>query len=125
MSSQSTHQTFSTNFSSSQSSTPQDNAWLLDSGASHHVTSDVVDVPQSVPYNGSEGVTLGNGHILPIHCIRYGSLIHNNQKFFLALNHILRTPYTTHNLLYVHKLCYDNNIFMEFHENMFMSRILS
>lgn len=111
----STH-AFSANVNSS--STP-DNAWLLDSGASHHLTSDLTNVAQSLPYNGSEEATLSNGNILPIHCVDSGLLFSTHNTCFLTLKHILRTLHTTYNLLSVHKLCADNDACVEFHAYVF------
>ncbi|KAG6788032.1 hypothetical protein POTOM_004085 [Populus tomentosa] len=52
------------NFSSS---SPSSNAsWLLDSGASHHVTADLNNLSLHTPYNGQDDVMLGDGTTLPI-----------------------------------------------------------
>lgn len=40
--------------------------WYLDSGASHHVTSDFQYLHQSAPYDGSDQVLVGNGQGLSI-----------------------------------------------------------
>ncbi|CAN6969566.1 unnamed protein product, partial [Brassica oleracea var. botrytis] len=36
-------------------------SWLLDSGASHHLTSDLNNLALHSPYQGNEAVTLGDG----------------------------------------------------------------
>lgn len=98
--------------------TSYDNSWLLDIRASHHLASDASNVPHSTLYTGNEGISVANDNILPIHCfdnIFLSSSSHN--KRLLALKHILHTPYATSNLLSVHQLCADNNVFMEFYSN--------
>lgn len=74
--------------------------WLLDSSASHHLTSKVASMVNSIPHNGSEGVVLGNGNKLHILIISYNTLISNN-KCALNLSNFLYTPFSTTNLLYV------------------------
>ncbi|CAN6708007.1 unnamed protein product [Malus baccata var. baccata] len=36
-------------------------AWIVDSGASHHITSDISVLSQVTPFEGSEKITIGNG----------------------------------------------------------------
>ncbi|KFK24318.1 hypothetical protein AALP_AAs44684U000100, partial [Arabis alpina] len=43
-------------------SSPSDaGSWLLDSGASHHISSDLSNLSLHAPYNGGEDVVIGNG----------------------------------------------------------------
>lgn len=81
-----------------------DNSSLLDTRASHHLATNVANVPQSQLYNGHKGVTFGNGNSLPIYCVGFGLLSIAQSKGFLALKHILHTPHVTSNLLFVHRL---------------------
>ncbi|KAL5858239.1 hypothetical protein ACOSQ3_005697 [Xanthoceras sorbifolium] len=41
-------------------------AWLLDSGASHHVTTDLSNLSLHAPYTGSDDVMIGDGTGLSI-----------------------------------------------------------
>lgn len=41
-------------------------SWYPNSRASHHVTSNVHNIQQCVPFEGSDQVTIGNGQGLPI-----------------------------------------------------------
>ncbi|RVW75390.1 Retrovirus-related Pol polyprotein from transposon RE2 [Vitis vinifera] len=43
--------------------TPQ---WLLDSGASHHVTADLSNLSLHTPYTGFDDIMIGDGSSLPI-----------------------------------------------------------
>ena len=45
---------------------PHSNSWLLDSGASHHVTSDLNNLSLHTPYNGPDNIMIGDGTGLPI-----------------------------------------------------------
>ncbi|XP_010541618.1 PREDICTED: uncharacterized protein LOC104815030 [Tarenaya hassleriana] len=40
--------------------------WLVDSGASHHITSDLESLSLHSPYRGGDEVILGDGSSLPI-----------------------------------------------------------
>lgn len=62
------HSAFVTNVSSPFNSI-NTNSWLPGTGASYHIASDSINVAQVYPYNGNEGVTLGNNNVLSIHCI--------------------------------------------------------
>ncbi|XP_010418735.1 PREDICTED: uncharacterized protein LOC104704325 [Camelina sativa] len=42
------------------------NPWLLDSGSTHHIVSDLANLSLHQPYNGGEEVVVGNGAGLPI-----------------------------------------------------------
>jgi len=70
-----------TNFSSPSPSTTA--SWLLDSGASHHVTADLNNLSLHTPYNGQDDVMLGDGSNLPISHIGSVSLPTSNTSFHL------------------------------------------
>ncbi|KAK5846458.1 hypothetical protein PVK06_002748 [Gossypium arboreum] len=44
---------------------PEDNAWYLDSGSTHHLTHFVVSMSESTSYSGSGMVYVGDGAALP------------------------------------------------------------
>lgn len=66
---------------------PDPSSWLLDSGATHHITSDLANLALHSPYNGSEEVMVGNGHGLPITHTDSVSLPHSTHS--LSLQNVL------------------------------------
>lgn len=68
-------------------STPS-SSWLLDSGASHHVTNEVNNLSLHALYDGTEEPVIGDGSTLPI--LNTGSFSHststNTFKFFNVLH---------------------------------------
>ena len=82
--------------------------WLMDSGATNHITSDTSTMSQKSDYYGGEQLRVGNGQGLNIHHIgstNYGSL---------ALKNILHVPSITKNLLSIAKIISDNDVIVEF-----------
>ncbi|KAM1941073.1 hypothetical protein ACFX13_028698 [Malus domestica] len=89
------------------SSAPQSEYWLLDSGATHHMTSDLSNLHVAAPYSSSDTVTGANGAGLQIAHIGQStlSLLTNN----LCLTSVLHVPQLSQHLLSMHQLCKDNN----------------
>jgi hypothetical protein len=48
--------------------------WILDSGATHHITTDLNNLSSFYAYNDFDTLQAGNGHGLPIQRISYYSL---------------------------------------------------
>lgn len=42
------------------------NSWIVDSGASHHMTAYMTGLSEVMPFEGSEKITIDNGTTLPI-----------------------------------------------------------
>ncbi|KAB2608246.1 hypothetical protein D8674_011414 [Pyrus ussuriensis x Pyrus communis] len=84
---------------------PQD-TWIVDAGASHHITSDISALSQVTPFEGSEKITIGNGTGLPIKNI--GSTTLQTPTHSLVLNKVLHVPNIARSLLSVKQLCADN-----------------
>jgi len=93
--------------------TNQPAAWLLDSGASNHVTNDLQNLTGVMDYAGSESLIIGNGKSLPI--THVGTTSISNSHLTLTLPETLYVPSVNNNLLSVAKLCKDNNVLIEFH----------
>jgi hypothetical protein len=95
-----------------------DSAWYPDSGATHHLTSDLANLNISAAdYSGSDCIQIGNGKGLPIHHIGKGCLF--SPPLHFDLSNILHVPMITKNLLLVHQFTKDTNTFFEFHPDYF------
>uniref|UniRef100_A0A2N9F0Q1 Uncharacterized protein n=1 Tax=Fagus sylvatica TaxID=28930 RepID=A0A2N9F0Q1_FAGSY len=107
--------------------TPQqttDPNWYPDSGATHHVTSDLANLNiRADEYQGSEQIRVGNGTSLPIHHI--GTTQFSTPTTTFRLNNVLHVPDISNNLLSVHRFTNDTNTFMEFHPSLFRVKDLA
>lgn len=92
-------------------------SWYPDSGATHHVTPDLSALSIANDYNGTDGLFVGNGKSLPI--THYGNSSLSTIKSPLVLRDVLRVPSITKPLLFVQKLCRDNNCFVKFHPSSY------
>jgi hypothetical protein len=100
------------------SSTGKDKNWLLDSAASHNITGDLSNLSIHSEYDGTDEVLLGNGSGLVVSHV--GSLaLHSPNRTFL-LRDTLCVPNLCKNLIYVHYLTKQNNVFVEFHPFHFL-----
>jgi hypothetical protein len=100
--------------SNTTSTTPQ---WLLDSGASHHVTADLSNLSLHTPYNGSDDIMIGDGSSLPITHIDSTSFTIHNTSF--KLNNVLCVPNMKKNLISIFQFCTSNNVSVEFLPSFF------
>lgn len=96
---------------------PDPSSWLLDSGATHHITSDRANLALHSPYNGSEEVMVGNGIGLQI--THTGSLSLPHSTHALSLQNVLTVPSIARNLISVKRLCTNNLVSVEFFPNSF------
>lgn len=95
----------------------EDPSWYIDSGASSHITNDSGKLLDFQPYFGSEELLVGNGNGLKIKHIGSVLLATYSHKPLL-LNHVLHVPHITKNLLSVSQLLTDNNVLVEFVDNL-------
>uniref|UniRef100_A0A1J3ILL6 Retrovirus-related Pol polyprotein from transposon TNT 1-94-like beta-barrel domain-containing protein n=1 Tax=Noccaea caerulescens TaxID=107243 RepID=A0A1J3ILL6_NOCCA len=86
--------------------------WVLDTGATHYITSDLTNLSLHQPYNGGQEVIVGNGNGLPITHTGFASLPSNNKP--LSLTNVLYVPDIKKNLISVYRLCNANKVFVEF-----------
>ncbi|PKU68172.1 Retrovirus-related Pol polyprotein from transposon TNT 1-94 [Dendrobium catenatum] len=93
--------------------------WILDSGASSHLTPDTANFQQSNPYNGLESVSIANGSNLQIQNSGNGLLPLPESHRKLKLSNMLHVPELAHNLLSISKLTSDNNVSVSFDSNGF------
>jgi histone deacetylase 1/2 len=106
----------STNFAAS--SSDDTNNWLVDSGASHHITSNLQNLSRHSDYKSGEDVLLGDGNQL---CVsRSGSTTLNSISRPFILSDVLYVPRMKKNLISVYKLCCSNNVSVEFSPNSFV-----
>ncbi|KAG7598911.1 Integrase catalytic core [Arabidopsis suecica] len=109
------HYTASTNYSQA--------PWLLDSGATHHIASDLSNMSIAGPYNGGEEVIVGNGAGLPI--TNTGSTTFSTPTKKLLLDNVLCVPTIKKNLISVNKLCRSNGVMVQMCPNDFQVKDLN
>ena len=95
-------------------------AWLPDTGSSHHVTPDLSSFDNFEAYYGEDNLHVGNGKGLPILHIGSSHLSSPNKTF--SFKYILHVPDIKQNLLYVQKFCLDNHMYFEFHSTLFVMK---
>lgn len=88
------------------------NVWLMDSGATHHLTSNLHNLCLHQPYLGDDSVLIGDGFGLDI--THTGSLSLSSSARTLRLNDVLCVPNIYKNLISVYRLCNTNKISVEF-----------
>ncbi|PKU71322.1 Retrovirus-related Pol polyprotein from transposon TNT 1-94 [Dendrobium catenatum] len=98
--------------------------WVLDSGASTHLTPDANNLFYPTAYTGSDSVSTANGTSLPIQNSGQGLLPLPDHARKLFLHNLLHVPALTHNLLSVSKLTKDNSISISFDANGFVIKDL-
>lgn len=96
--------------------------WLLDSGATHHISSDLANLSLHQQYNGGEEVIVGNGSGLPIS--HKGSTLLPSSNRSLKLTDVLCVPQIQKNLISIYKLCNTNQVYVLFFPSCFKVRDL-
>lgn len=104
-------------------SNPTAESWLLDSGASHHVTNDLNNLSLHCPYDNTEELTIGDGSSLPIHNTGSFTLHTSSHKFHF--NNVLHVPNISRNILSISQFCKDNHMSIEFLPSSFCVKDLS
>ena len=97
--------------------------WLLDSGATHHITSDLNNLALHQPYHGGDDVIIADGSTLPIS--HTGSSLIPTRTRDLSLQKILCVPNIDKNLISVYRLCNTNGVSVEFFPASFHVKDLS
>jgi hypothetical protein len=96
-----------------------DQTWYPDSGASHHITSDLANLNlKAEEYTGSDQLRVGNGTGLSIHRIGNAHLFTPTLPF--TLYNVLHVPHITKNLLSIHQFTKATNTYLEFHPFHFL-----
>uniref|UniRef100_A0A2N9FFT0 Reverse transcriptase Ty1/copia-type domain-containing protein n=1 Tax=Fagus sylvatica TaxID=28930 RepID=A0A2N9FFT0_FAGSY len=74
--------------------------WLIDTGATDHITSNASSLNTPTPYHGSEQVIVGNGQNLPIQSIVHKLCLDNNCSCYFDAKQLLIQDLPTGRLLY-------------------------
>lgn len=69
---------------------PLNDVWIVDTWAPHHMTSDVNNLTQATPFEGSNMIKIGNGQCFPIKHI--GSTFLKTPSHTLKLTKVLHVP---------------------------------
>ena len=80
-------------------------SWLIDSGATSHITNDIANILTPSPYTGEDKVYIGDGKGLSISHVGHSSL--NTPHGSFKLSNVLHVPHMTHNLLYDYQFLKD------------------
>lgn len=80
--------------------------------ASHHITSNLNNLPIHSEYDATEEVTIENSNHISI--THNGSSVMSLNTHEMSLNDILCVPHTCQNLLSIHSFIKHNNVFIEF-----------
>lgn len=97
--------------------------WLLDSGATHHITTDLQNLSLHQPYHGGDDVVIADGSTVPITHTGFKSLPTNTRS--LDLHNVLYVPNIHKNLISVYRLCNANRVSVEFFPASFQVKDLS
>ncbi|KAF3665755.1 putative U-box domain-containing protein 9-like [Capsicum annuum] len=86
--------------------------WVVDSGASHHLTANSQNLQRPDDYTGTDDITMGNGNKIPITHTGHVQINASNKKFHLSNN--LCALEIKCNLISVSQFCNDNLTSIEF-----------
>ena len=86
--------------------------WLLDSGASHHVTADLNNLMLHAPYDSPNDIVIGDGTRLNITHAGTTSLSTSSNSF--TLHNVLSVPHMKRNLISISQFYKTNKILVEF-----------
>lgn len=91
-------------------------SWYPDSGVSHHVANVSQNIHQTIPFEGPDQITIGNGQGLNINSsgLSFFSTPFNS-KIPLVLHNLLFVPSIAKNLISASQFCWGNSVFFEFH----------
>jgi histone deacetylase 1/2 len=90
-----------------------DTNWYMDTGATDHITGELEKLTTRDKYLGGDQVHTASGSGMEIRHIGHG-VLHSPSKP-LVLKNILHVPSASKDLLSVHRITNDNNVFFEFH----------
>jgi len=91
--------------------------WVFDTGASHHITTNLNNMHLHSEYDGPEEVMIGDGTGLKFSHVGSTSLPTPNTT--LKHNNVVCVPNAKHNLISVKKFCKSNDTYLEFCPSFF------
>lgn len=92
-------------------------SWLLDSGASHHVTADLANLSLYTLYDGRDDIVIGKG--AGLHISHTSSTSLSSSTYSFDLHDVLFVLDMTQNLISISQFCYTNNASIEFQSSCF------
>jgi len=104
-------------FSSDSSGHTTADAWYPDTGASAHATPDAQMMDHSEPYSENDVLKIGNGTGLGVSSV--GRTVIRSDSHNFHMSNILHVPKLAIPLLSVYRFTNENNVFFEFHKNLF------
>ncbi|KAE8668247.1 Aldehyde dehydrogenase [Hibiscus syriacus] len=87
--------------------------WYPDTGATHHVSNDLVPFNSGMTYKDNNTLLMGNGEGIKIDHVGRGFLSSSLRP--MVLQNMLHVPHIKKKLLSVSQFTRDNNVFIEFH----------
>ncbi|XP_011016404.1 PREDICTED: uncharacterized protein LOC105119910 [Populus euphratica] len=100
------------------SSHRKNHKWLVDSAASHNMTTNLSNLKINSEYDGIDEVVIGDGSGLPVS--HTGSLSLKSSNHVFHLRDTLYVPTIHKNLIFVHHFTKHNNVYIEFHPTYFL-----
>ena len=86
--------------------------WIVDSGASHHITSDLQNLSLHSNYGGNENIMIDDGNGIPI--THVGSTTIEAPTTTFSLDNVLCAPLIKKALISISQFCHQNNTSIEF-----------
>ena len=96
--------------------------WIMDSGAIHHITSDLSNLSLHQPYHGGSEVMIADGSTVPIQQTGFSTLPTPTRP--IALHNVLYVPHINKHLISVYRLCNSNGVSVEFFPSSFQVKDL-
>ncbi|XP_042974600.1 uncharacterized protein LOC122306232 [Carya illinoinensis] len=97
-----------------------DKKWLVDSTASHNITSDLANLSVHLEYDGTNEVFIGDG--LGLRITHVGSMTFASSLKPFTLTNTLCVPNIHKNLIFVHNFTHSNNVYLEVHPFHFLMK---
>jgi hypothetical protein len=92
----------------------------MDLGATDHITSELGKLTVCDKYHGGDHIHAANGTSMEISHVGHSTLHSPFSK--IHLRNVLHVPSASKNLVSINRHTRDNNVFLEFHPDHFLSR---